>query len=99
MSPLALQSDAIVALTLTPGTRLGPYEILSALGADGMGEVYKARNTRLDRIVAIKKSHASLISAILKDDPPCGMPLQQRKTEVSGPDSRVYRSPLSDVVL
>jgi serine/threonine protein kinase len=37
-----------------PGTRLGPYEIQSAIGAGGMGEVYKARDTRLDRIVAIK---------------------------------------------
>jgi serine/threonine-protein kinase len=39
---------------LTPGTRLGPYEIHSAIGAGGMGEVYKARDTRLDRTVAIK---------------------------------------------
>src|SRR5262249_36107499 len=41
-------------MPLTPGTRLGPYEILSSLGAGGMGEVYSARDTRLDRTVAIK---------------------------------------------
>ncbi|PYQ93874.1 MAG: hypothetical protein DMF97_19280 [Acidobacteria bacterium] len=41
-------------LALSPGTRLGPYEILSASGAGGRGEVYKARDTRLDRTVAIK---------------------------------------------
>src|ERR1700733_4388194 len=42
-------------MPLAPGDRLGPYEILSSLGAGGMGEVYKARDTRLDRIVAIKQ--------------------------------------------
>ena len=41
-------------MTLTSGEKLGPYEILSPLGAGGMGEVYRARDTRLDRDVAIK---------------------------------------------
>jgi serine/threonine protein kinase len=45
-------------MPLTPGTRLGPYELLSALGAGGMGEVWKARHTRLNRVVAIKTSHS-----------------------------------------
>jgi len=41
-------------VALAPGTRLGVYEVVSLLGAGGMGEVYKARDARLDRDVAIK---------------------------------------------
>ncbi len=45
---------------MTPGTRLGPYEILAKIGAGGMGEVYRGRDTRLDRLVAIKVSNVVL---------------------------------------
>ncbi len=48
---------------LNTGTRLGPYEIVAPLGAGGMGEVYRARDTRLDRTVAIKVLNAALTSA------------------------------------
>ena len=41
-------------MSLAPGTKLGPYEIQTALAAGGMGEVYRARDARLDRVVAIK---------------------------------------------
>ena len=49
---------------MKPGDRLGPYEVLAKLGEGGMGEVYKARDTRLDRTVAIK-----ILPAELSADP------------------------------
>jgi serine/threonine protein kinase len=51
-------------MPLSAGDRLGPYKILALLGVGGMGEVYRARDTRLDRDVAIK-----LLSASLAADP------------------------------
>ena len=47
-------------MALTSGTKLGPYEIIAQLGAGGMGEVYQARDTRLERTVAIKILPAQL---------------------------------------
>ena len=51
-------------MPLASGTRLGPYEILAPLGAGGMGEVYRARDTKLDREVAVK-----VLPAVLARDP------------------------------
>src|ERR1700746_1305994 len=51
-------------MPLTPSTKLGPYEILTPLGTGGMGEVYRARDTRLDRTVAVK-----ILPVQLSNDP------------------------------
>ena len=63
---------------LTAGTKLGPYEILSPLGAGGMGEVYRARDTRLDRTVAIK-----ILSASLSDNPDARQRFQREAKAIS----------------
>ncbi len=52
-------------MALSPGTRLGPYALTALIGQGGMGEVYKARDTRLDRTVAIKV----LLAHVAADDP------------------------------
>src|SRR5215472_12985209 len=51
-------------MALAPNNKLGPYEIQSPLGAGGMGEVYRARDTRLDRTIAVK-----ILPAHLSTDP------------------------------
>ncbi len=50
-------------MALAPGVRLGPYEILAAIGKGGMGEVYRARDTKLDRDVAVQVLPAAWAAA------------------------------------
>ena len=52
-------------MVLTPGTRLGPYEIAAQIGVGGMGEVYRATDTKLDRQVAIKALPVALVALSL----------------------------------
>ena len=65
-------------MALTSGTKLGPYEILSPLGAGGMGEVYRARDTRLDRTVAIK-----VLPSHLSDDPALKQRMEREAKAIS----------------
>ena len=65
-------------MALTAGTKLGPYEIVSPLGAGGMGEVYRARDIRLERDVAIK-----VLPANLSSDPSLRLRLEREAKAVS----------------
>jgi serine/threonine-protein kinase len=65
-------------MLLAPGARLGPFEIVGSLGAGGMGEVYKARDTRLDRTVAIK-----VISELIAEEPELRRRLESEARAIS----------------
>jgi eukaryotic-like serine/threonine-protein kinase len=65
-------------MPLAPGTKLGPYEIQSPLGAGGMGEVYRAKDTRLDRTVAIK-----ILPEQLSSDPVCKQRFEREAKTIS----------------
>jgi serine/threonine protein kinase len=99
-------------MQVTPGSRLGPYEIVAPIGAGGMGEVYKARDTRLDRRVAIKiyMAHGgSLMSVDMTSETATPVPLFQvpgatydvthdgQRFLVDKPLDDNYRSPLTFV--
>jgi len=66
-------------MSLASGTRLGPYEVQSSIGAGGMGEVYKARDTRLDRTVAIK-----VLPSGVSTDPDQRARLQREAKTIAG---------------
>ena len=66
-------------MSIAPGTKLGPYEILSPLGAGGMGEVYRGRDTRLDRTVAIK-----ILPAHFSNDPVRKQRFEREAKAISG---------------
>jgi serine/threonine protein kinase len=66
-------------MALIPGTKLGPYEIQSLLGSGGMGEVYRARDMRLQRTVAIK-----VLPAHLSSDPELHARFEQEAKSISG---------------
>jgi hypothetical protein len=58
-------------MATSPGKKIGPYEVISSIGAGGMGEVYRARDTRLGRIVALKVAHEQFGERFARHCHPC----------------------------
>ncbi len=79
-------------MALLPGTRLGPYEIVALLGAGGMGEVYRARDTRLDRAVAIK-----ILPEAVSRDPQRRLRLDREARALSTLDAHPHICTLHDI--
>jgi TolB-like protein/Tfp pilus assembly protein PilF len=79
-------------MALAPGTRLGPYEIVSPLGAGGMGEVYCARDTRLDRAVAIK-----ILPEAVSSDPQRRLRFDREARAISALDTHPHICALHDI--
>ncbi len=77
LNPSRLQVFSIV-MSLAPGRRIGPYEVIAPLSAGGMGEVYRARDTNLDRDVALK-----ILPEAFADD---GERLERFKREAPAPE-------------
>ncbi len=74
-------------MSLAPGTHLGPYEIVAPIGAGGMGEVYRARDTKLNRDVAIK-----VLPAIVRDTTPTVSSIRARSADARGAQSSAHRA-------
>ena len=79
-------------MALPPGTRLGPYEIVALLGAGGMGEVYRARDTRLDRAVAIK-----ILPDAVSRDPQRRLRFDREARAISALDAHPHICTLHDI--
>jgi serine/threonine protein kinase len=74
-------------VTIAPDTRLGPYEVFGPLGAGGMGEVYRAKDTRLDRPAAIK-----ILPAELAADPQTRLRFEREAKAISATQAVSDRS-------
>ena len=98
----AILQPVQTAMALTPGTRLGPYAIAAQIGVGGMGEVYRATDTKLDRDVAVKVLPAALAWCVWPDSltpaverlayPLCSAGVRPSRRSQSAPGRRRFRT-------